>query len=510
MDVRYSPGPRFVVVGEFAIAVLDPDVSSEVLETIWRTLAAGGDVGEVLQVMTGAYGTNLTAIPPFAVIAPALDGVRLAVRGPLIVRVGGLAGTETVSGVGVTTWHERWVPDPFSVEILSADTPAACSPEPLATELPIGSGVVKAEGVRLVVRETTPPVDSALPAFASAPDVVLAPAFASAPDVASAPTVMSAAPGPDPQTATNTEVLAGEPEDPDVTFVEPGDPVAANEPVEPAPRQAPFLSSRAQTLAPGVQTVELTAADGSEDSYDHLWGPTVLRRVEDAAVREAEVPEDAPAGPFDTGALIADVPGFGAAGAAPVESTEGDHDGETIMGNQLAAIRAQARAGAPATSSPGAPTPTGATVLARVCDSGHPSPPQSTSCRVCGLDLLGDASRVGRPTLGRMVLSNGSVIDLDRPVVVGRKPRVSRVQGADLPRLITVSSPQHDISRSHLEVRIEEWHVLVVDLATTNGTILQRPGQPYQRLDPNETTMMRSEDVLDIGDGVTITFEAIP
>jgi FHA domain len=181
------------------------------------------------------------------------------------------------------------------------------------------------------------------------------------------------------------------------------------------------------------------------------------------------------------------------------------------MGSQLAAIRAQPHGGDhPVSSPPGALTPTGQTVLARVCDAGHPSPPQWTRCHLCGLDLLGEASRVSRPTLGRIVLSTGSVIELDRPVVVGRKPRVSRVQGADLPRLVTVPSPQQDISRSHLDIRIEEWHVLVVDLGTTNGTILQRPGQPHRRLHPNESVMIRSADVVDIGDGVTITFEAIP
>jgi len=506
MDVRYTPGPRFVVVGELAIAVLDPAVSAEVLETIWHTLVAGGGVGEVLQTMTGAYGTNLTAIPPFAVIAPAIDGVRLAVRGALVVRVRDRAGTQTVSGVGVTTWSERWMPDPVSIEILDADVAVSLSQDPLVCELPICSGVVKADSVGLVVRgalSDDAEVVGALASLASGPCPEMAGSVAFAPEMA-----FQAVPAPE---IAFPETPAPEPFDPDVTFVDPGDPVTPEEPTVAPPARTPLPESGVQMSAPGIPTVEEPVSEGAEDSYDHLWGPTVLRRVEDAAIREAEDSDEAAPGAFAGGPLIADVPGSGAPGATPAEFSVGDHDGETIMGSQLAAIRAQAHGGPhPVSSPPGGLPPTGQTVLARVCGAGHPNPPQSTQCHLCGLDLLGEASRVSRPTLGRIVLSTGSVIELDRPVVVGRKPRVSRVQGADLPRLVTVPSPQQDISRSHLEVRIEEWHVLVVDLGTTNGTILQRPGQPHRRLHPNESVMVRSADVVDLGDGVTITFEEIP
>jgi hypothetical protein len=497
MDVRYTPGARFVVVSDSAIAVLDPAVAADVLEAVWSTLVAGGGVGEVLQVMTGAYGTSLTSIPPFAVVAPAVDGVLLAVRGPLVIQVRDEVGTQAVSGVGVTTWSERWVPDPLSLDVVAAGS--ALPPEPSARGLPIQSGVVTAESVRLVLR--TSAVVGGTPVVADIPaagDVVG--------DIAAvAPAVAGASP---------------EPMDPEVTFVDPGDVAqesvdagesTTDEPSAIEPAEVPPSTSHAQTPVPIALSLEKTMADGGEDSYDHLWGPTILHNVEDAAVREAEDPEESPPRAIGAGPLIADVPDFGAHAGAPAEPDAADHDGETIMSGQLAAIRRRAPGSSSPESSPGhLPTPAGRTVLARLCDAGHPSPPQSAQCRVCGLDLLRDASRVPRPVLGRIVLSTGPVIELDRPVVVGRKPRVSRVQGADLPRLVTVPSPQQDISRSHLEVRIEEWHVLVVDLGTTNGTVLQRPGQPHRRLHPNEAVMIRSDDVVDIGEGVSIAFEAIP
>jgi hypothetical protein len=478
VDVRYTPGTRFVAVSGSAVAVLDPAVTDDVLEAVWRALVAGGGVGEVLQIMTGAYGTSLTSIPPFAVMASNGEGVLLAVRGPLLVRVRDQAGTETVSGVGVTTWSERWVPDPLLLDVLAADPLASLAQEPTGRALPIRSGVVTADSVRLVVRAAVPGVE------VDADDV-----------------------SPTPRERTDV----------DDTFVEPGDvdPGESTTPEEPAPDEpaveVPASDSHTETLMPPVQRLEETVTEGGEDSYDHLWGPTVLRSVEDAAVRDAEDALDAPSDPRGAKPLIADVPAFGVPRAAPAEPDSADHDGETIMGGQLAAMRRLAhQASPPAPSHADAPVPTEHTVLARLCSAGHPSPPQSARCRVCGLDLVTEARRVPRPPLGRIVLSTGPVIELDRPVVVGRKPRVSRVQGADLPRLVTVPSPQQDISRSHLELRIEEWHVLVADLGTTNGTILQRPGQPHRRLHPNEAVMIRSDDVVDIGEGVTIAFEAIP
>jgi hypothetical protein len=256
MDVRYTPGPRFVVVGELAIAVFDPSVSAEVLETVWHTLVAGGGVGEVLQTLTGAFGTNLTAIPTFAVIAPAIDGVRLAVRGPLVVRVRDRAGTQTVSGVGVTTWSERWMPDPVSIEILDAGAAVSLSPDPLVCELPICSGVVKAESVGLVVRgaySDVAEVVHALASLAPGPDPEIAGSEAFAPEMAfrAAPATEMAFDG----------TPAPESSDPDVTFIDLGDPETQEEPAVAPPAQTPLPGSEAQMSAPGSQAVQETVAE---------------------------------------------------------------------------------------------------------------------------------------------------------------------------------------------------------------------------------------------------------
>jgi pSer/pThr/pTyr-binding forkhead associated (FHA) protein len=79
----------------------------------------------------------------------------------------------------------------------------------------------------------------------------------------------------------------------------------------------------------------------------------------------------------------------------------------------------------------------------------------------------------------------------------------------DMARLVTVPSPQQDISRSHLEITLEGWHVLLADLNTTNGTTLLRPGQSPRRLHPGEPTLMADGDSIDMGDGVTLTFAGL-
>jgi hypothetical protein len=150
------------------------------------------------------------------------------------------------------------------------------------------------------------------------------------------------------------------------------------------------------------------------------------------------------------------------------------------------------------------------TILARSCAYGHANTPVRSTCAVCGGGLNPQAEVVPRPSLGRVVLSTGDVVELEQPVVFGRYPQAHVVTAqAQAPRLVTVPSPSQDISRSHLEVRLEGWNVLLVDLTTVNGTTLLRPGQPPRRLHPQEPTLVVSGDVADLGDGVRLTFEGV-
>jgi pSer/pThr/pTyr-binding forkhead associated (FHA) protein len=141
-----------------------------------------------------------------------------------------------------------------------------------------------------------------------------------------------------------------------------------------------------------------------------------------------------------------------------------------------------------------------------VCRNGHANPPDGTACRVCAEPLAGPTRTVARPPLGAIAVSTGERYVLDRSTIVGRRPRASRVSVHDVPQLVTVPSPQQDISRSHLELRLEGWHVVALDLGTTNGTTLHRPGHEPLRLRAREGVLLRDGDLLDLGDDVHLTY----
>lgn len=150
-------------------------------------------------------------------------------------------------------------------------------------------------------------------------------------------------------------------------------------------------------------------------------------------------------------------------------------------------------------------------VLARSCFFGHVNAPSRTSCQHCGGGLSPGAQMMARPSLGRVRFSTGEIVDLDRTIVVGRFPqRTPGTDGADQPvRLITVPSPSRDISRSHLEVRLDGWNVVLVDLTTINGSVLTRQGYPPYVLPADSPTLAFNGDIVDLGDGVELTFEGL-
>ena len=97
----------------------------------------------------------------------------------------------------------------------------------------------------------------------------------------------------------------------------------------------------------------------------------------------------------------------------------------------------------------------------------------------------------------------------DRGVILGRAPRVSEARETDRPNVVKLASPGKDISRSHLEVKIDGWHVFVVDLDSTNGTSVTLPGEPPRRLRPNDQLAIERGTVVELADEVTFTFDVI-
>ena len=110
--------------------------------------------------------------------------------------------------------------------------------------------------------------------------------------------------------------------------------------------------------------------------------------------------------------------------------------------------------------------------------------------------------------VARLVLPEGEPVDVDRIVLVGRAPEVRHAPGPELPHLIPVPSPHHEISSTHLEVRpgsgADHGSAVVTDLGSTNGTLLVQPGMPPEDLKPGVGVQLLPGAVLDLGDGVII------
>lgn len=104
----------------------------------------------------------------------------------------------------------------------------------------------------------------------------------------------------------------------------------------------------------------------------------------------------------------------------------------------------------------------------------------------------------------------GDSIELDTPIVVGRKPTLPRVESGILPRLVAVPSPEQEVSSTHLRIEQSGDAVVVTDLRSTNGTVIVRPGGASSRLRPGESTVVLHGTVVQIGDGNIIEITAVP
>lgn len=104
----------------------------------------------------------------------------------------------------------------------------------------------------------------------------------------------------------------------------------------------------------------------------------------------------------------------------------------------------------------------------------------------------------------------GDSIQLDVPILVGRKPSPARVESGVLPRLIAVPSPEHEVSSTHVRIEQSGDAVVVTDLRSTNGTVVVRPDGTSARLRPGESTVVLPGSVVQIGDGNIIEITAVP
>lgn len=233
-----------------------------------------------------------------------------------------------------------------------------------------------------------------------------------------------------------------------------------------------------------------------------------------------------PLAPLPGGFFIDSVPGLSsgaprAQAAAPsaayqrlaATQAEGDHDGQTMLPERARELREYARqiATEPAqdtSSVQAASAAVGPQVLAVLCEKGHPNPTHASSCRICSSPLSSSSVTVPRPDLGRIILSTGEEVPLDQDIIIGRRPRSTPTAGRAPARLAIVPSPGKKISRSHCELRIDDWDVRLHDLGSQNGTLLMRPGQAPVRLDGSVAMLLTPGDIVELGENISFRMEA--
>ena len=186
----------------------------------------------------------------------------------------------------------------------------------------------------------------------------------------------------------------------------------------------------------------------------------------------------------------------------------GEHDGLTMIGDALAAVRRSSQASAAVV--PKATPATAITVPAVLCPSRHANPPAAPSCLTCGLAIADRAIvSVPRPTVGRLVFDGGRIVPIDRRTLIGRQP--SAAAGApvdDLPALVPVPDPGSLLSRNHAEIRVEGWELTITDLGSRNGTFVVPPGQGDMfRLRAREPYPVAAGMLVHLADVTTCTYQ---
>jgi hypothetical protein len=553
---RFVPGPGAATIGRETVAlVLSEDAA--LLATLWSHVSRDTALDEILD---GLSSHGLRNLPSMAIARIEGDGVvRIVVRGSARVVVSRAQGPRQVDPGLAKTWVEEVVEGVTRVDlsidgefvddaqqsdvfhVLAGFVPASCisrslveddphalvaqsdwhpTAAPLPRSLKVEVSTYVPDPVVEVPSPISPPVVPTVheTAEVSSPveevvveEVVVEEVVVEVAPIASAPHM--------PAVVSIEEVAERPLPDPEFTLM-PGD-------------TADLYRTRIEPLAfdDSMRASEPPPAEESDD-YDYMFGRTVARSVQSAAVHAAQVDtEHAPSAPpppavtipgpsGGTGAMLVDgIPLLGSpaphpgtsdgltiskadlrklnqqAAATPPPAMAGDHDGHTISKADLLKLRNAM------------PMPSGPAVQAVLCVVGHPNPPHMTSCRVCAAQVpTAVPTMVARPMLGTMRFNHGLVIELDRPQLIGRNPKVEGSVGSEIPNLVKLDVGS-GLSRLHAAIRIEGWQVLLEDLNSSNGTVVTLPGRPPRRLHAGEPVLLEAGTVVDLGGEAGFAFD---
>jgi FHA domain len=517
-DVSYAPGTLTAVAGDRCWVLIDATPDSPAVDWLWQHL---GQRARPEAILAGLLGAGFAGAAEFALLYQDSDAHRLFCRGAVAATVqgtepardgfaGGPADARRIDGSGLLTWREHTVPGTVRRVLLGGP------PADGALRLPATAGVLLASCVIIdltdaAVRESVPYEPThAVMRTANDPGP-----RAAVPHAATSPSTLP------PARAIRPDTVADGPPPADLAALYP-DTVTMTSP--PGIAEGAGSPPAIRPLPTPVGGPPAAAAE----QYDFLWGATQTRSVADAAIKApdangAHPPAFPPSGAFGgmsagIGMAMNGQPSLPPAASSPPPPAGGlidampwgpgldvpdetDETGFTVKrGNQPG----------PAAWAAPPPDKIGPAVPALICPAGHVNPPSEARCRNCGATLPPDPVVVPRPVLGVLRLSVGDMISLDRDVVMGRNPKLDApgADGEERPHVVRLSGEDGDISRTHLRVTLDGWHVLVTDLNSTNGTLVTLPGREPEQLRPGQPVPIKPGTVVTLADGIDFRYEA--
>jgi hypothetical protein len=548
----YVPGDWYVIAGPTSLVVLQPGPGrTDMIADLWADVVASASMSDLVDRLAG-YG--ITELPDLAVVFWSAAGMRSLVRGGVWLDDPS-SGEQVGAGEGVVTWNEVGLEHLESVRIRVREQPTDGEVLPLAVGVARVGTVVLSADETAAVRSPQPLLRSAASGASAASAATAAGANSASGAAAggapvqgngrgtpvagvvggSAATALAESArsdgsqgsdrpgGSDADSVPSGPALADQRADPDVPEMATAGPDEAWAPngtdAEHEPSTSDTFDGQDDDTGPDFPPIQSDDDEPSETGESPSfglgseWGPQPAGEAGAGVVvggLAAGTAGLAPGATGSAGALGAAspvAPGPLVSAPSPTEFSreqfEMENDDTQLMANPVVVGPDGQPVGrtAPATTEP--------LIEAVRCSNGHVNAPGATVCRVCRTPLAGARIElVPEPLIARLRAADGTLVDLDRALLLGRAPSEQR-STVPLPRLVTLASPAQDISRTHLQVVPENWQVVVTDLNSTNGTFVTDPGPGGNRglLPPGQPTPVPIGAVLELGEGVTLTIE---
>ncbi|WP_454923732.1 FHA domain-containing protein [Actinomyces oris] len=537
MLTRWVPGDILVAVADGGVLALDG--SAQAMEEMWTKLGEHRCLGDLLKGLSRLHDNEVFTLPDFLMMA--IDGqeLRVAARGRFCLHLDTADGERSFSASEVVVWEESRYERVNQCILELAPVPGhAAGHEGLEEFLPLRSGIVRASQLHIGFGAHQHPSSS--PAQTGAHGGQGAPLPSAAQEILQQAQADGAPKRDDPPPSTSLSARQEQGEAAHLSRPDPGQTVGPQSmdlldgtgspqgtgAGAPAAVLGPDDVPAAEAAAPKAQ-----GQQAQDQNVGRLVEHTMMQRTEAAIGPVSSQDTDplarltagpgrhraSPLGESTSGRHASQAaeplppqrqaPDGGADTASPKGSVpsgeQGKHDGRTVSAAGLDAT-GNALGGQTGLDEPSG---TGPSVMAVFCEAGHPNPVHASSCRECDGTITSRTGQVEQPVLGVLRVSSGATAVLDADIIIGRLPQGTSSTAAQSPRLLAVPSPGKAISKTHCAVRVEGWDMRVEDLGSTNGTFLLRAGEEPRRVPEHQQLFLRIGDVIDIGDGTTLTVE---